>query len=122
MNSNVKKAIMLSIIVLLFTIIYNRLLIKQLTSSASRRFSDYLVGQEYAVNRDGYIIKISDHVAIMTLYSEPDEVMYIHNTDGDGLQGETIIKHDVEDYIINSENITIIINDNEERQAIIIPK
>ena len=40
-------------------------------------FADTPVGSEYAWNRDGYIVKISDRIAVMKLFGEEDELILV---------------------------------------------
>ena len=85
-----------------------------LIKTDSRLFSTILVGEEYAQNRDGYMLKVSDHIAVMKLYNDLDEVLWIDNPKNDGLNGELILKAEIIDYHQESYGLSLLVDNGEQ--------
>ena len=89
-------------------------------TSGRKTFDQYDRGYEYAHNRDGYIVKVGDHTAIMKLYGEEDQLMRI--TDEKGLEGDVILKKEIIEWSYeDNDTLLLTVLENEEQKLLRYP-
>ena len=104
-SHSAKRSILLALICLFVIMVFSLFSHISPPHEHGITFQETEVGAEYARNRDGYIIKLSDHLGIMKLHGEDDELIYIKNPLSNGMSYRTVLKAEINDWRIDSESV-----------------
>lgn len=113
-----KKLISILLIAMIVLLFYYTIKINNHTSDniTFKTFANTKRDDIFMKNSEGYIIKVSDHMAIMKLNNEDDELLLVEDPDRQDFVWKTIMKAEIQEWeITNNTLIMIIIEQDKEK-------
>ncbi len=97
-----KRLILLFLMILLFfTIMIN---MHTHDNIIPKTFSNTKNDDIFMENREGHIIKVSDHIAIMKLINEDDELLLVEDPDRQDFVWKTLMKAEIQGWKTTEDN------------------
>lgn len=91
----------------------------ELQKASPKTFSDTPAGEEYAWNRDGSIIKISDRLAVMKVNGGLDELILVTDPDIADFRWTVLDKAEIIRWNLESDRLVLTVSENgEEKEQI----
>ena len=88
----------------------------ELLKASPKTFSDTPAGEEYAWNRDGSIIKISDRLAVMKVNGGLDELILVTNPDSTDFRWTVLDKAEIIRWNLESDRLVLTVSENGEEK------
>ena len=110
-----------TLLVLLFALTSCTSVLINRDSSERKAFREAGINSEFAWNRDGYIVKVSEHMAIMKLNDDTDEIILVDDPDSTDFRWKVLLKREISGWEIQDNDvlrITVIENGTEKEEFI----
>lgn len=88
-------------------------------NAAPKTFSGTPAGEEYAWNRDGSIVKISDRLAVMKVNGGPDELILVTDPESADFRWTVLDKAEIIRWSLEKNRLVLTVSENgEEKERI----
>ena len=117
-----RKLISLLLIAMIALLFYYTIKINNYTRDniISKTFANTKRDDIFMKNREGYIIKVSDHMAIMKLNNEDDELLLVENPDRQDFVWKTVMKAEIQDWKTTEDNtLEMIVVEHDEEKTVL---
>ena len=116
-----RKLISLLLIAMIALLFYYTIKINNYTRDniISKTFANTKRDDIFMKNREGYIIKVSDHMAIMKLNNEDDELLLVEDPDKQAFVWKTVMKAEIQEWNVTNDNtLTMIIIERDKEKTV----
>ncbi len=83
--------------------------------NSPKTFSGTPVGEEYAWNRDGSIIKISDRLAVMKVNADLDELILVTDPESEDFRWTVLDKAEIHRWKLETDRLILTVSENGEK-------
>ena len=101
-----KKFVLILLLAAVLLLSYHaiRINIQPNQNRTPKTFANAETGAMFMKNREAYVVKVSDHVGIMMLTGEPDELILVEEPESADFVWKTLMKAEIQSWNITDNN------------------